>query len=322
MKAVIALVLCAVAASAVPRLSEQDYQFLFTRWVAEHNKVYEHNDIFSKYNTFKSNLDMIRETNEQGNSYELGMNQFGDMNSEEFSAFVGGCFKGRSNQAVTVDETVFTPNDDKDWRKEGAVTDVKDQGQCGSCWAFSATGAIEGRVFVDSKTLTSVSEQQLVDCAGSEGNEGCNGGLMDSAFSYLIKAGGSNLEADYKYTARDGTCKDKQYKKVSQIKSFKDVKAGSESDLLKSIGDGPVSVAIEADKQVFQFYKSGVLDDARCGTELDHGVLAVGWGTDSGKDYYIVKNSWGQSWGDKGYIRLVRNKNQCGINQMNSYPVV
>jgi cathepsin L len=321
MRAILAICLFAVAASA---LSEGDYQFLFTRWVAEHGRVYEFDQVFARYNQFKANLDLIAEHNAGNASWTMGMNQFGDMNGNEFKATVGGCLLAPREAKMPATQIIPSDvNDAVDWRTKGAVTPVKDQKQCGSCWAFSATGAIEGRVQIATSKLVSVSEQQLVDCAGSAGNQGCNGGLMSSAFTYLIGNKGSNTEEGYPYTARDGQCK-KLTPLVSQIKSQKDVAKGNEAELVKAIQDGPVSVAIEADQSVFQFYKSGVLDDKKCGTQLDHGVLAVGYDTDatSKKDYYIVKNSWGASWGNNGYIWLVRNKNQCGIAQMNTYPIV
>jgi len=211
------------------------------------------------------------------------------------------------------------------WVEKGSVTPVKDQGQCGSCWSFSATGAMEGAYKNKKGTLPSLSEQNFVDCDNrSNGGSdlGCNGGLMDSAFSWAKKNGGICTEAAYPYTSgttkKAGTCsqscKQSQYAPIG----FTDVAVKSDSAMMSALNLGPVSVAIEADQSAFQLYKSGVFTGT-CATNLDHGVLAVGYGTESGKDYYLVKNSWGTSWGDKGYIKLGRgdsynNKSgQCGI---------
>jgi len=285
----------------------------------QHSKTYEHELFFNKYNTFKANLNYIVEHNALNLSYTLAMNQFGDMTSQEFGATMCGFRRGpTSNGAVPVkfDGVVA---DEIDWRTKGAVTPVKDQGQCGSCWAFSATGAMEGANQIKSGTLVSLSEQQLVDCAGSEDNEGCNGGLMDYAFEYVIKNGGIASEDDYPYTARDDQCQQKT--SSVKISGYKDVPSRNEAELVKAINLGPVSVAVEADKSVFQFYHDGVLDTTACGTNLDHGITAVGYDTLSGKDYYNVKNSWGAAWGKNGYIKLVRGKNQCGIALAASYAV-
>jgi len=301
-------------ASAVA-LSETDYQFLFTRWVEQHGKEYEHENFFAKYNTFKANLNFIVEHNSFNHSYTLAMNSFGDLTTAEFKASrCGFAAQPRSEEAV---EFVGDVNANVDWVAAGAVTPVKDQGQCGSCWAFSATGAVEGCVFVASKKLISVSEQQLVDCAGSQGNQGCNGGLMDYAFQWIINNGGIASEASYPYTARDGSCK--KVASASKISGFKDVPQLNEGELMKALQLGPVSVAVEADKSVFQFYHDGVLDNKACGTQLDHGITLVGSGNLSGKDYWRVKNSWGASWGKNGYIYMVQGKNQCGISQAASY---
>jgi C1A family cysteine protease len=283
--------------------------------VEEHGKEYEHENFFAKYNTFKSNLNFIIEHNSFNHSYTLAMNAFGDMTTEEFKASrCGYTVAPRSESSVEFNGIV---NADIDWNKAGAVTPVKDQGQCGSCWAFSTTGAVEGCVAVATKKLISIAEQQLVDCAGSQGNQGCNGGLMDYAFQYIIQNGGIGSEASYPYTARDGSCK--QVASVSKITGFKDVPANNEGELMKALQLGPVSVAVEADKSVFQFYHDGVLDNKACGTQLDHGITLTGAGTLSGKNYWAVKNSWGASWGKNGYILMVRDKNQCGISLAASY---
>ena len=200
------------------------------------------------------------------------------------------------------------------------MTPIKNQEQCGSCWAFSTTGSVEGISFISTGTLPSVSEQQLVDCSGAEGNQGCNGGLMDYGFEYIIKNKGITGETNYPYTAKDGTCAAAGKPVVATISGYKDVPVNSEVGLETAIVTQPVSVAVEADQSVFQYYTGGVMDSA-CGTQLDHGVLAVGYGTEGGKEYFKVKNSWGADWGAKGYILLGRGAKfnpagQCGIQMV------
>jgi len=287
---------------------------------------------------FKANMDLIHTHNTFSNaSYSMGMNEFGDQTLEEFVATHNG-FKNRANNYIrsqngpkTPLSTVNLPTS-VDWRTKNAVTPIKNQGQCGSCWAFSTTGSTEGAHAISTGKLVSLSEQQLVDCSQAEGNQGCEGGLMDQGFEYIINNKGISSESAYPYTAQDGTCMNPLPPVVATISSYTDIptkctdSAGNpmvcDPDLQAAVAAGPVSIAIEADQSGFQFYSGGVFSDPTCGLNLDHGVLVVGYGTDGGKNMWIVKNSWGTSWGVNGYIEMIRGKDECGMNSLPSYPVV
>jgi C1A family cysteine protease len=225
----------------------------------------------------------------------------------------------------TASSNVLLPSS-VDWRQKGAVSSVKDQGQCGSCWTFSSTGAIEGSWAIAKGQLLDLSEQQLVDCATGfkYGSHGCNGGQMEGAFKYVIE-NGQCTELSYPYLAKDGACQ-KCQSSVTMSRCY-DVKPNDQLSLKSAVSKQPVAVAIEADTFYFQSYSSGVLTSDKCGTKLDHGVLAVGYGTENGNDYWLVKNSWGTSWGDKGYVKIGRSDSTndpgiCGIAMQPSYPVV
>jgi len=301
----------------------------FSDWASQYNKTYSSlSEQTYRQAIYNYNLYSINEHNSNGNmDWSMNLNQFADLTGFEFkSQYVpGGYLPNESRFATQVLYPTALPAS-VDWTQEGAVTPVKNQGQCGSCWAFSTTGSVEGAHFLANKTLLSLSEQQLVDCSSPEGNQGCNGGLMDYAFQYIIDNDGITTEAAYPYKAVDGTC-NKKVSSAATLASFVDVVTNSDQALMTAIVQQPVSVAVEADQNSFQFYSGGVMTSA-CGTNLDHGVLVVGYGTDNGQDYYKVKNSWGATWGEEGYIRLGRGSSynggsgQCGILMDPSYPVV
>lgn len=261
--------------------------------------------------------------------FRRGLNEYSDMSHDEFVRHFNGFRRNgmRSTNGSTWVEpmNVYIP-DSVDWRTKGLVTPVKNQAQCGSCWAFSTTGSLEGQHMKKTGKLVSLSEQNLVDCSQPEGNMGCEGGLMDSAFQYIKKNHGIDTEASYPYTAEDGPrCLFKKANVGATCTGYVDIPTGDEEALKKAVATvGPVSVAIDASHDSFQTYQSGIYDEPECSTEaLDHGVLAVGYGTEDGNDYWLVKNSWGTSWGIKGYIKMSRNNgNQCGIATQASYPLV
>jgi len=294
------------------RITEEEMAYM--RYVTEWGKSYGTKAEFEfRLEQFKNTMKKMAEHQENGSASEVALNQFADWTSAEYKRLLG--YRGPQLNEET-NEVEEVTADSVNWVTKGAVTNVKNQGACGSCWAFSTTGSVEGAMFLSTGKLQTFSEQQLVDC--SKSNAGCNGGWMDTAFQY-IESNPLMLEADYPYTARDGKCQYNKSKGVGKVKTYKDVSPDSSGANLKSaLSKGPVSVAIEADQSAFQFYHTGVITKG-CGTKLDHGVLAVGYGNESGQDYILVKNSWGPSWGDQGYIKIAPN--QCGILNAASYPV-
>jgi len=307
----------------------------FLDWMREHNVELSAGEEFeARLSVWIANDKLIEAHNAQGNltSYRLGHNRFSMWTREEFaSRFLTPMELQGVNDAplLHVDSPSTLVPSSLDWVSQGAVTGVKDQGSCGSCWSFSTTGALEGAYFIRNGKLVSFSEQELVDCDGLDA--GCNGGLMDRAFRWIRSNGGLCTEGAYPYvsgsTQKAGSCAKSLCTSVSgsAVSSWVDVSSDSQSAMLTAVSLQPVSVAIEADQAAFQLYKSGVFTGT-CGSNLDHGVLLVGYGSDAGVDYWKVKNSWGTGWGESGYIRLQRGKaqtcDQCGILCQGSYPLL
>jgi cathepsin L len=305
-------------------LTETEYQQQFTNWMQQYQRSYDHDAFQYRYQIWKNNYDYIQNWNAAGKSSTLKMNGFGDLTNDEFSKY----YKGLQMPATLPPagpQVALDPNAPAavDWRSKGAVTGIKNQGQCGSCWSFSTTGSVEGCHFIATNQLVSLSEQNLMDCSWSQGNQGCDGGLMTQAMQYIISNNGIDTEASYPYTAQSSqNCLYKAASRGSTEQTFVNINQGDENDLQNKVVMGPTSVAIDASQNSFQFYSSGVYSDPDCSsTQLDHGVLAVGYGASGSQNYWIVKNSWGTDWGMAGYIWMAKNdNNMCGIATMATLP--
>jgi len=329
MKFLVAFALMVVCASAVSinLTSEGEWSAFKTL----HGKSYDAAEEVTRRAIWAKNVLKVVKHNAEHqagkHTYTLKMNVFGDMSHEEFLSKMVGLKQSKKQNSAS---TFMAPSNFKaptsvDWRKQGYVTPVKDQGQCGSCWAFSAIASLEGQHFKKEGKLVSLSEQNLVDCSGKFGNQGCNGGLMDQAFDYIKANKGVDTEAAYPYKAVDQKCKFKAADVGATVTGYTDITSGDEDALAAAIASiGPISVAIDASHDSFQLYSSGIYNEPDCSSsELDHGVTAVGYDTSADGDFYIVKNSWAATWGMDGYIQMSRNKdNQCGIATAASYPLV
>lgn len=300
-------------------------------WKTKYGKEYQsEKEEVTRRMTWEKNLQFITLHNLEYSlglhSYELGMNHLGDMTSEEVSFQLTGLripeSRTRNSRYSKSNSTSELPAS-VDWRDKGCVTSVKSQGSCGACWAFSAAGALEGQLKLTTGRLVSLSPQNLVDCSSMYGNKGCHGGWMVDAYRYIIDNKGIDSEASYPYKAQDEKCHYNAAGRAATCSSYVEVSSGDEEALKDAVANaGPVSVAIDATQPTFFLFKNGIYDDPKCKVkEPNHAVLVIGYGTQDGNDYWLVKNSWGIYFGDQGYIRIARNHgNRCGIASYASYP--
>jgi cathepsin L len=309
-----------------------NYLGIYDKYISDFNRTYNDSEYWYRYNVFEKNMEYINYSNNyKNNTYSLGINNFTDMTFNEFSSIYLRLKINTppSHKDYNLVFSNFYDNNSPvptniDWRASGLVTNIKDQGQCGSCWAFSAIGTIEGQHAKKYGNLVSLSEQNLVDCTGDYGCDGCAGGWPDNAIQYVIDNGGVDTESSYPYTAQDGSCGFNNTMVGAKIHDVVRLPSGNMSALYSALGQiGPISVALDAEYD-FQLYKSGIFNSTECSqTQLDHAVLAVGYGVSAENHrFLIIKNSWGSSWGMDGYIYFSADvDNMCGIAQHCSYPV-
>ncbi|KAM3596834.1 uncharacterized protein V6R79_021476 [Siganus canaliculatus] len=320
-------VLCGCAVAVNTEVLDQHWEL----WKKVHKKVYPHQiEEKARRWIWEENLKMINIHNLEASlglhSYELAMNHLGDLTNEEVAATLTGTIVPsdveRSPFNFAAANTSLPPS--LDWREKGLVTEVKMQGSCGSCWAFSAVGALEGQLKKSTGALVSLSPQNLVDCSVNYGNNGCGGGFMTNAFQYVITNQGIDSDVAYPYIGKRGHCKYNAKYRAAKCAAYSFLPNGDEGALKAALAViGPISVAIDASRPKFLFYRHGVYRDHSCTQKVNHGVLVVGYGTEGGRDYWLVKNSWGVTYGDKGYIKMARNRhNQCGIAQFACFPIV
>ena len=314
---VLALVVVASAESAYPDWAYE----AFDHWCAEWDKTYDSpSEKEFRVGVFYANMKNIEETNAAQDSYRLGPNGFTDLTTEEFLQLHTGLLPMNIEESDEEIVEVTGYADSVDWVTKGAVTGVKNQGECGACWSFSATGALEGIEFIIKGHLISLSEQELIDCSQKFNNYGCKGGSPDNAFSYVEQLG-ITTEAYYPYTAKQGSCKYSSASVVVKSSKHRDLLKRSESAFLSALDTQPISISIDADQ--IMSYTSGIYNNANCGTTVNHAALAVGYDTSAG--YIKVKNSWGTTWGESGYIRfalLGNGSGECGIYLQSSLPII
>ncbi|CAN8246480.1 unnamed protein product [Cochlearia groenlandica] len=311
---------------------DHEAMLIFESWMVKHAKVY--NSVEEKerrLTIFKDNLRFINNRNAENLGYRLGLTRFADLSIHEYKEVCHGADPKppRNHVLVTSSDRYKTSDGDVlpksvDWRSEGAVTQIKDQGHCRSCWAFSTVGAVEGLNKIVTGELITLSEQDLINCNNE--NSGCGGGKIETAYEFINNNGGLGMDKDYPYNAVNGICNGriKENNKNVMIDGYENLPANDELALKKAVAHQPITAVIDSSSREFQLYESGVFDGT-CGTNLNHGVVVVGYGTENGRDYWIVRNSWGNAWGEAGYMKMARNianpRGLCGIAMRASYPL-
>uniref|UniRef100_A0A1J3CSU4 Putative cysteine proteinase n=1 Tax=Noccaea caerulescens TaxID=107243 RepID=A0A1J3CSU4_NOCCA len=324
-----------VTAGPVRRQSVFDAEaaLIFESWMLKHEKVYKSvAEKERRLTIFEDNLRFITNRNAENLGYRLGLTRFADLSLHEYGEICHGADPRppKNHVFMTSSDRYKTSSGDVlpksvDWRNEGAVTEVKDQGHCRSCWAFSTVGAVEGLNKIVTGELVTLSEQDLINC--NKENNGCGGGKVETAYEYLVNNGGLGTNNDYPYKAVNGVCDGRlkeNNKNVIMIDGYENLPANNELALRKAVAHQPVTAVIDSSSREFQLYESGVFDGT-CGTNLNHGVVVIGYGTENGRDYWIVRNSWGNTWGEAGYMKMARNianpRGLCGIAMRASYPL-
>jgi len=296
----------------------------FQTWAAKHGKTFTIAEGLRRKAIFNQNAKFVAKFNKE-NSFQLSVEgPFAAMTNEEYRA---GLSRKPVQNRGEVEMLNIKADASVDWRAKGKVTPIRDQAQCGSCYSFGSLAALEGRLLIekggDANTLD-LAEEQIVQCSKAQGNNGCNGGLGSNVYDYIIANGGVAKESDYPYTAKDGSCnKSKASKVYAKLTGYKSVARKNVDQLKQALTEGLVDVSIDASSAKFQMYKSGAYTDTKCGTslfDLNHEVCAVGYGVVDGKECWIVRNSWGTSWGDQGYIYMVIEGNTCGVATDPLYP--
>ena len=308
-----------LANDKVTNLVPPEIKAQFTLWKLENGKVYSGSENEYRLTVFYENIKEIQSLNDNSESATFSVNKFADLTFEEFKARHTG-FKqigtGTPSTELSLDEVPASIN----WVKKGAVTSIKNQEQCGGCWAFATAAALEGYQFITKNKLESLSMQQLIDCSSAYGNEGCDGGLPSQAYQYVIKKG-IELNSEYPFTQQTDKCKYDPSKVVFRIGGFRRVQKYNNAQLKAAVAQQPVSVGV--DSRGLQFYSGGILKQ-NCGQFLDHTVVIVGYGTQDGTPFWLVKNSWGVAWGEEGYFQVLRRTDKgpspCGVSEQPTYP--